>query len=149
MAYSEDYLLSQMLITATGCWEWQGRIGTHGYGVLPDHSLAHRTAHEVFIGPIPTWKIVCHSCDYRPCCNPEHLFLGTHGDNTQDAFQKGRMHNPPLKLSDDDVRAIRELIDQGVNQYEIARRFNIRQPMVSRIKSGLRRSTVTQSTTET
>lgn len=143
MNYSKEFLLEKLLETQDGCWEWQGRVGTHGYGVLGDHSLSHRTAYEVFIGPIPHQDIVCHKCDYRLCCNPEHLFVGSHSDNSRDAYSKGRMYNPPIKLSDDDVRVIRELLDQGVNQYEIAAKFNVRQPMISRIKSGLRRSTTT------
>lgn len=33
---------------------------------------------------------VLHKCDNRRCINPEHLFIGTHSDNTQDCYDKGR-----------------------------------------------------------
>lgn len=33
---------------------------------------------------------VCHTCDNPRCCNPNHLFLGTHAENIQDCAQKHR-----------------------------------------------------------
>ena len=76
------------------CWEWRGQFNACGYGkfrLTPNSmNLAHRVAWQIAHGPIPDGLHVCHHCDNPPCCNPAHLFLGTHGDNMRDREIKGR-----------------------------------------------------------
>ncbi len=76
-----------------GCWEWTG-AKTRGYGVInmgrgKGLKGAHRLSYEINVGPVGAlW--VLHRCDNPPCVRPDHLFLGTTADNTQDMMSKGR-----------------------------------------------------------
>lgn len=75
------------------CWPWQGHCDRHGYGSFKQGEKltgSHRVAWELTRGPIPEGLHVCHHCDNPPCCNPSHLFLGTHQDNMRDMVAKGR-----------------------------------------------------------
>jgi hypothetical protein len=75
------------------CWPWPGEKSDGGYGrftVRGRRYRASRLAWELAHGPIPKGLLVCHDCDNPPCCNPKHLFLGTHADNVQDRVEKGR-----------------------------------------------------------
>ena len=76
------------------CWLWEGSLTHDGYGRYSNsrkQHLAHRAAFRMEIGEIPEGLCVCHSCDTRACCNPNHLWLGTNWDNTLDSLHKGRL----------------------------------------------------------
>jgi hypothetical protein len=74
------------------CWEWQGGRTIEGYGGYntPLTSGAHRHAYYFAYRELPGGLLVCHHCDNPPCCNPKHLFLGTHLDNMRDKARKNR-----------------------------------------------------------
>lgn len=81
----------------TGCWEWQAAKNNIGYGMIRDTDqkkmrTAHRVSYEIHKGSIPLDICVLHTCDNPGCVNPEHLWLGTRQDNTDDMIAKKR-HN--------------------------------------------------------
>ena len=124
----------------SGCWLWQAyRMKKSGYGFfrLPTkQEMAHRTAYRLFNGPLDA-RDVMHKCDVPSCVNPNHLVLGTHLENMQDAKRKGRisigeMHGRS-KLTDEQVYLIRK---SSKPQKEIAFEFGITQGHVSSLKSG-------------
>lgn len=89
---------------------------------------------------------VLHRCDNPPCCNPAHLFLGTPRENTQDMIAKGRsvwQAKPErfargesagcVKLTEDQVRQIRESAANGQLYREIAPRYGVSAAAVGRV----------------
>jgi len=73
------------------CWIWLGsKAGRYGrFSHLGRSEYSHRFSFKISHKD-PIGYLVCHRCDNTLCCNPEHLFIGTHKDNTRDMFLKGR-----------------------------------------------------------
>lgn len=94
------------------CWIWKGGQAGDGYGSF-DQERAHRVAYELFIGPIPEGRDICHSCDVPLCVRPAHLFPGTPKQNSEDMVTKGRSvrgeKQHSAKLTAELVKQIREL----------------------------------------
>lgn len=136
----KNKLLDNSLLLDNGCWEWQGCCGSHGYGQMTfmlKGMVTHRASYEVFCGPIPKGKMILHKCDYRRCINPEHLFIGTAQDNTNDMIAKGRgdLQNN-LKLTDQQARQIWDMCKlSDLSQAQIAQRFGVSQPTIHRIST--------------
>lgn len=120
-----------------GCVRYTGATNSDGYGVFHlsrgKQVRAHRVAWEIANGSIPAGMCVCHTCDFRACINPSHLFLGTVGDNNRDARRKGRALGPPRRrgaahhfaMPLETAAEIRRLHALGTNLHAISRAVGI------------------------
>lgn len=127
------------------CWPWLGYLNPAGYGVIGRRDrgtkLVHRLIYELVHGPLPSHLACCHRCDNPPCCNPAHLFAGTHKVNMMDKQRKGRQVNGSrhgsARLTEDEVAQIRRRYTAGgVLQRELAAEFGVTQSAISLVISG-------------
>lgn len=106
------------------CWPWlgytssgYGRIDIDGVKGVYAHRAAYLTKNPGSIELKDDGSMsqhVLHRCDNPKCCNPRHLFLGSHDDNMADKAAKGRANiwthstkTPRAKLTEEDVFCIR------------------------------------------
>lgn len=82
----------QVPYTDGGCWGWKGGAKSNYASLaIPLHAgedlYGHVFSFFLHNGRWPDeGKIVCHTrdCTSKECCNPEHLYEGTHHTNAQD-----------------------------------------------------------------
>jgi len=123
-----------------GCWLWTSVHGGLDYGMLSSNSqhkaiLAHRLSWEIHYGAIPDGMYVLHKCDVPKCVNPDHLFLGTYQDNSDDCVRKDRQLKGEQintsKLTKAQVLAIRSEYSSGkVSQQKLADLYGVHQTTV-------------------
>jgi len=97
-------------IGADDCWLWDGAqgefdygrisVGKRGEGLIGPHravlEVMDQAAYLPGTAPDRSGLVACHNCptgDNPLCCNPSHLYWGTHAENSRDMVRKGR-HRP-------------------------------------------------------
>jgi len=124
---SYDLFWNKVSITADDnrCWLWLGAKNPKGYGNKRwgnGYDKAHRIAWMYPDYVIPDGMCVLHSCDNPSCCNPKHLFLGTHQDNSDDMYSKGREARGEKVSNKGEKSASHKLTNEQI--IEIRNRFN-------------------------
>ena len=121
------------------CHEFQGSLEL-GYGRITVNGKGmrvHRFMYKYHKGPISPNLIVLHRCNNRKCCNPGHLVLGTHQDNSDHAKESGTTsHLNRRELNEEQVLEIRRLLKAGVKRHLIAKQFRTHSATIRYIDIG-------------
>lgn len=128
------------------CWIWGNISNEKVYGQTRLNKKpipAHRLSWMLWVGKIPDGIWVLHKCDVRHCVNPDHLFLGTAQDNTNDMRSKNRHRvlnaNPATSiLTVERVIQIREMLcDTECKIEDIAKKFKVSFGAIAAISEGI------------
>lgn len=126
----ESYLFGR-ITRAGGCWLWNGAKSATGYGVLTwkrKTYRAHRFSWAVANGRHPKGMLL-HSCDVKPCVNPNHLREGSHAENMREAVDRGMhrrgedRHN--AILNEEAVKVLRFLKERGYTYKRLAEAYGL------------------------
>ncbi len=126
------------------CWEWLGPVNKDGYGTVKFKGVSHnasRVALWLASGREPN-PLALHKCDNPICCNPNHLYEGTHAQNIADKVRRHRQASGEQiggsVYKEADIRRVCQLLSQGGRpKTEIARITGVK---VDTVKSVYRRS---------
>ncbi len=123
------------------CWNYLCGVSRNGYGQFYINRIqfrSNRIAYYIINNIDPLYLDVLHTCDNPRCCNPNHLFLGTHQDNMNDIVAKGKQlkgeNHHFAKLTEEQVKNIRYKSSiLGYTQMELAQEYNTHQTNISLI----------------
>lgn len=141
------FLYEEKVIRKEGCWDWKGHFDKNGYSQVHGYNgkryvplKAHRVSYEIHKGEIPKGKVVCHSCDNPRCTNPDHLWIGTSKENSEDEVKKGRSSKGEdrynARFREEDIREIRKRLNDGVTQTRIAKDYGVHLMTINFIAQG-------------
>ena len=141
--------IKSQICRTESCWLWTGHADEKGYGLFHPAGrnqrrvprIVYEVAHDVVLSED---ALVCHNCpdgDNPACCNPDHLFVGTHADNRADCVQKGRQAKGEMNgraiLTEADVAEIRRLyVPRKVSTHKLGKMFGVSGQTIHRVLKG-------------
>lgn len=128
-------------VDKNGCWICTSHKGNiNGYPVAKRQGKMQKIANYIKkqqLGIEKTNLLFCHKCNNPSCINPYHIYLGTSKQNAQDRKGNGTYlfgeRCPTSRLTESQVK---EILESNEKQIYIAKKYNISQPAVSKIRNG-------------
>lgn len=140
-----EKFIKKLIKKENGCLEYPTSKNKYGYSNACYRGKpisAHRLSYILFNKDYDPKLHVLHKCDNPSCCNPDHLFQGTHKDNMIDRDLKGRGFKIKPKFGEEshssrfkseDIINIRDLYKNGMTQRDIGKRYDAHQSVISNI----------------
>ena len=130
-----------------GCWNCTSHVphAKEGYPRMMRDKKYEFIFHHMYRkhrGEIEPGLIVCHTCDNRVCINPDHLFIGTHKDNSDDMWAKGRGVPNPAKPGQDhpnaklDEAQARHIKFSNEKPAALSQQYGVRLEQIYKIRRG-------------
>jgi len=137
------FMEQSLAVDTEDCIIWPYGTDGHGYAKFTSGQRSHGTSKvyraicAIKNGPPPTSKHqAAHSCGKGSsgCINHNHLSWKTALENNHDKFAHGTAYIPK-KLTQEDIRKIRMLRENGALQADLAKAFGVTQGIISQILS--------------
>lgn len=132
-----------------GCWRWTGRYNSGGrvkpvvgsFHIAPGHPVvrATRAAWALFVGAVGLGETLSHGpacCCIEACVNPGCLVLGQRQRTVRDSRRARGSRVAGAKLTESDVRLVRQIAALGVDDGLIARGFGVHRAPIWAIRVG-------------
>ena len=144
--YKDDYveaaidrLFDKVVEYPDGCQLFEGATDGQGYGKLAfggSTLKTHVLSYLYYRGDIPEAMDVCHSCNVKNCCNPDHLYLGSRSINVQHAHRDGLV--PQMRISNEEAMDIYIATNMGIRVSDIVQAYpTLDHSIVGRIRDKL------------
>jgi hypothetical protein len=131
--------------TGSACLLWPYHRNWYGYGVIEFRGQRNYRVHRIVCerthgAPPGDGPGVAHSCRNTSCVAPAHLRWASQKENLADRVSHGTMIRGSRqwlsKLTEGDIPRIRALAKDGMNNTQIAKRFNVRRETISAVTRG-------------
>lgn len=133
MQFDKSKLDFNWYVTESGCWHPMLRPQPDGRvyitrGKPPKVQRITRYVWRKLFDREPN-GFLCHTCDNKRCCNPEHLYEGTHETNMHDMATRKR---GTAKFTDLEVQEIRRAwAAREMTQVALAAKYGVTQACIS------------------